>query len=303
MYSRILVPLDGSEVAEQVLPYVRLLGQGLKAHVELFQLFDPSLQAVLAASHGGEPLSVKRRDAQNHLEKVATSLKKDGLDVSVNLYEAPVALPAVYILSEAEKEPSTLIALSTHGRFGIGRWLLGSTTDKVLQATKNPLLIIRSRGEEEFSQEVKLDSITVALDGSTLAEQVLAHVVALAQTLSLKVILVRVTPWGYTGFSDDEPIPRHQPPTEPDPDAVEYLTEVSDRLRQEGVSSVEERVLYGAPDELILETAREIRNSLVAITTHGRSGIGRWLFGSVADRVVRYCGCPVLVIRAVQDSS
>lgn len=299
MYSRILVPLDGSEMAEQVLPYVRLLAKGLSTRVLLFQVFLPSLPAVLAAGVGGEPLSVKRKETRDYLEKVSTSLKKDGLEVSFDLHEHTVPIPADRILNEAEKDSSTLIAMTTHGRSGISRWLLGSVTDKVIQAATNPLLLIRSGEQKEFKADVKVGTIMVPLDGSKLAEQVLPHVVALSRALQSEVALVRITP----GLSPTGEVPGHYPPRQPDPQDVEYIREVNAKLLEEGVSSVKEIVSYGSPDELVLDTALEIPNNLVAMTTHGRSGVGRWWLGSVADRVVRYSGGPVLLIRAVKATS
>ena len=297
MYSRILVPLDGSDMAEQVLPYVRLLAKGLSTRVLLFQVFRPSLPAELAAEYGGEPLNVKRKETRDYLEKVSTSLKKDGLEVSFDLHEPPVPSPASHILDEAEKDPSTLIAMATRGRSGVSRWLLGSVTDKVVQATTNPLLVIRSGDQREFKADVKVGTIVVPLDGSKLAEQVLPHVVALSRALQSEVALVRITP----GLLPTGEIPGHYPPRQPDSRDVEYIREVSVKLREEGVSSVKEITSYGPPDELILDIALETPNNLVAMTTHGRSGVGRWWLGSVADRVVRYCGCPVLLIRAAPD--
>lgn len=208
--------------------------------------------------------------------------------------DPPLAIPAFCILDEAEKEPSTLIAMTTHGRSGIGRWLRGSTTEKVVAAAANPLLVIRSREQAEPKADVRVGTIMMPLDGSRLAEQVLPHVVALARALKSEVAVVRITPGLFV--SDDIPVPP-PPPRPADPQDVEYVREVAAKLHQEGISSVKEIALYGPPDQLVLDTAVEIPDNLVAMTTHGRSGVGRWWLGSVADRVVRYCGCPVLLIR------
>ena len=98
------------------------------------------------------------------------------------------------ILVEAQRDPEALIAMSTHGRSGIARWMLGSVTDKVLRATINPLLVVRSQGNSVANQNGKLTNLLVPLDGSPEAEQVLPHVAALANGLHLKVLLTRATP-------------------------------------------------------------------------------------------------------------
>jgi nucleotide-binding universal stress UspA family protein len=117
------------------------------------------------------------------------------------------------------------------------------------------------------------------LDGSPLAEESLSHVIDLARTMNLKVILVRVE-------SDGEEVSKN------------YLHSIRDRLSDEGVASVEKRVLHGHPAVNIVDLAHNTAKSLVTMTTHGRSGLGRWVLGSVTDRVVRHSGDPVLVIRS-----
>ena len=129
------------------------------------------------------------------------------------------------------------------------------------------------------SEEVHLTSVITPLDGSVLAEQILPHVVALAKALGLTVVLVRIAPENRERSRD-------------------YLQEVRDELYQQGVFSAEVQVLGGHPAEAIVDLAQETSNNLVAMTTHGRSGMDRWLLGSVTDRVVRHSGGPVLVIRA-----
>jgi nucleotide-binding universal stress UspA family protein len=82
---------------------------------------------------------------------------------------------------------------------------------------------------------------------------------------------------------------------------VEYLHREGQKLKDEGLSLVEERLLHGHPAAVMVDLAREIPDSLVAMTTHGRSGVGRWLLGSVADRVVRYSDAPVVLIRMSRE--
>ena len=305
MYTRILVPLDGSPLAEQVLSYVRILAGSLQTPVELlrmFQLSDPTPGelADLARIRGSPEEAIVRRyleqviansreEAQNYLDRVRSSLEDLGVPVSSAVHEGE---PASYIVNEAETEQGTLIAMSTHGRSGVTRWVLGSVTDKVLHATTNPLLIIRARPQESFSADslstrferwastFAISNVMVPLDGSALAEQVLPHVVALAKGMASTIRLVRATP-----------------SEETDRDATEYLQQVGDKLRREGVPAVEEQLLHGDAANAILDKVQQSPDALVAVTTHGRSGLGRWIMGSVTDRIVRYSGTPVLVIR------
>jgi nucleotide-binding universal stress UspA family protein len=309
MYARLLVPLDGSPVAEQVLPYVRLLAKGFQAQVELLRIFEPISPSLADPAHRlylDQIIASARSHVEDYLEGVAESLRKDGLTVSLTSHEG---IPAPCIVQEAETVPATLVAMCSHGHSGITGWLLGSTTDKVLHATSQPVLIVRSRERQAIGPAVTLRSLLVPLDGSTIAEQALPHAIALAETLGLKVIVVRATPpmQDYTlqfasrvsyPFSRVEDLSKKA-----DGDAREYLCAVCERLRGQGVPSVGKRLAHGDPASILIDTAGEVRDALIVMTTHGASGLDRWIRGSVTDRVVRHSGDPVLVIRALKESS
>ena len=161
MYTRILVPLDGSDLAEQVLPYVKLLGQKLQPEIELLRTVEPVPDELADTAHGDYPhrISANRSShAQDYLEQVAGSLRESGINVICTVHEGE---PAPLILSASAKKPDTLIAMSTHGRSGITRWSMGSVTDKVLHATTNPLLVVRGQPEESARADASIDGIIV----------------------------------------------------------------------------------------------------------------------------------------------
>lgn len=279
MYSEILVPLDGSHLSEQVLPYVRMLAGSFGLPVQLFQAFGPVSEELADPVHGRylDAVSASYRNAAtDYLNGVKKSLGGIGTPVTCTVREGR---PAHLIVDEAEKTPGTLIAMSTHGRSGVSRWLMGSVTNKVLHATNAPILVVRASEAEYAAPPSDLTSIIVPLDGSLLAEESLSHATDLAKAMKLNVILARVE-------TDGEEV------------GDRYLHEVRERLAREGVTSVEKRVLHGHPAVNLVDLAHDTRESLIAMTTHGRSGIGRWVMGSVTDRVVRHSGDPVLVIRS-----
>ncbi|MDA1128526.1 MAG: universal stress protein [Chloroflexi bacterium] len=306
MFTRILVPLDGSELAEQSLPYVRLLASASKIPIDLISVFDPIPPGLADPDYVlyDPQISANFRDeAVAYLDKIKSKLSDTGTPVSSAVYEGN---PADHIISEAEKTPDTLIAMATHGRSGIGRWMMGSITDNVLHGTANPLLIIHSReGDAEGDAEVSLKNVIVPLDGSTMAEQILPHMVPVAQSLRLNVILTRVTPSieSYYRFMDPSMAAGINPDRfeefagQADADATNYLDQMKERLSKDGISQVESRLLRGGAADAILNLVDGTPDSLIALTTHGRSGVGRWVMGSVADRLVRHAGMPVLVVR------
>jgi nucleotide-binding universal stress UspA family protein len=298
MYNRILVPLDGSQLAEQVLPYVKLLAKETKCHMELLQVIEYSP----APTHPRQVRANLTGEAQKYLKKAAASLKSSGLTVSSLVHHGD---PASDIIAEAESEPETLIAMATHGQSGLARWMLGSVTDKVLHAATNPLLVVRAHEQEATTTGEMLENVIVPLDESLLAEQALPHAVHLARTMGLRVILLRVTPDAGDYYRNMEYVPGNFEDFAQfaDGQAMEYLHKVGRKLRDQGFPLVEERLLHGHPAATIVDLARETPHCLVAMTTHGRSGVGRWLLGSVADRVVRHSAGPVLMVRPVEKAS
>lgn len=143
MFKRILVPLDGSQMAEAVLPYVRSLVEPQSAEVFLVQInealrqyYFPETAAML------EPVSEEMRaQARNYLNQTATALNDRGIRAHAELVEAVDVADS--LLNYAAQKQVDLIAMSTHGRSGLGRWLLGSVADKVIHNAKVPVLLIR----------------------------------------------------------------------------------------------------------------------------------------------------------------
>jgi nucleotide-binding universal stress UspA family protein len=238
-------------------------------------------------------------EAQSYLKKTAASLKGNGLTASSLVHYGD---PASDIVAEAESEPGTLIAMATHGSSGLARWMLGSVTDKVLHATTTPLLVVRAKEQEATTTEAELENVIVPLDESLLAEEVLPHAVYLGRIMGLRIILLRVTPAAKDYYRTMEYVPGNFGDFTQlvDGQAIEYLHKVGQKLMGEGLPQVEERLLHGHPAAAIVDLARETPHSLVAMTTHGRSGIGRWLLGSVADRVVHHSAGPVLMVRPAE---
>ena len=308
MYRQILVPLDGSELAEKVLPYVNLLGRKLRSAVKLVSVVETvGLGSTL---YWDSPISYDISRNYNYLSKLSGRLQLDGLDASFVTVQGS---PCIQIVNLADEEPDTLIAMSTHGRSGVSRLIMGSVTDKVLHAATNPLLIVRPTEGEAIADHGQLEGVVVPLDGSYLAEQVLNHVVPLAKALHLKVTLVSViaTAGEYDRFMTYQPIdsmstvyygPYEEFSKESEAQSMEYLHQVSDRLRKEGIHDLDERLVRGRAADVIGDIAKETPHNLVAMTTHGRSGLGRWVLGSVTDRVVRRSGAPVLVVRAASQN-
>jgi nucleotide-binding universal stress UspA family protein len=295
MHRKILVALDGSQPSEQILPYARYLAKTLEIPVELLQVIDPEALIPLVAGKPEryhEVLAAQRGTVGAYLNRVATSFPNSpSVDCLVE-----IGKPAEIIADKAAAETGTLIAMTTHGRSGIQRWLLGSVAEKVLHATSNHLLLVRAK-ETGSREELLLKSILVPLDGSELAESVIPDVIDLAKKMGVEIILARafrlpLNDYG-EGYGSDEGVWDMVRD-----DARNYLEEKVKQLQSKGAERVTSLLLEGYAAGSIIDLAQKTPQSLIAMCTHGRSGVGRWVLGSVTDRVVRHSGDPVLVIRA-----
>ena len=308
MYSRILTPLDGSEASEHVLPYARALASSLSIPMALLMAIEPDhptiSQSLNPVLHWHETESHRIGHAEGYLTSVASRLRGAGLSVDTI---TPRSEPATAVVEEASRDPGTLIAMASHGRSGLARWWMGSVADKVLHMADNPLLLIRSQAHAPSTQESSPERLIVPVDGSELAEEILPHVVYLSRAMDLPVEVVRVTMSEAEYYQAMSMGLRVLPPTLPsfqsfsetmDGEAWQYLADVKDRLTQLGVAIVNARLVQGSPADSVVDLATSSGHSLVAMTTHGRSGVGRMVLGSVTERVVRQSGGPVLLVRA-----
>lgn len=292
MYTKILVPLDGSTLSEGVLPYVRSLSRAMNVPVELLGVTDTTQLTT-------HPSPMRQGE---YFEKVKATFS--GITDIKHTIES--GNPAGIIVDVAAEHPGTLIAMATHGYSGAQRWLVGSNTQKVLHAAKNDLLVVRP-ADGRTSGEAPLRTLLVPLDGSEWAEKVLPTVSDLASRLESEVVLLHVLVHFYFPLPETVvPLFGMNTPGQKElwvqarTEATKYLTTRVEQLRADGLKPVSSVLIDGGaegPAADIIDQAAKIPQSLVVMSTHGRSGVGRWLLGSVVERVVRYSSGAVLVIR------
>jgi len=297
MYERILVPLDGSEVAEVALPYAEQLAGRLGSEIILMSVSrstDEQDEQVLR-SYLQKTVEAARDESARYLGKPA------GEAITIE----PMVLvgdPAESIVDYADRSDVGLIVMATHGRSGIRRWALGSIADKVLRATKQPVVLIRAKGARpDVREKGVLSKALVPMDGSKEGETVIPYIENLASKLGAEITLLQVVAIAYHVYiSGDAPaqIPYTLEEMEPlKAGAASYLEKMASGLKERGVA-VKCEVRVGAAGQEIIRLAEEINADVVAMSTHGRSGVGRLVFGSVAERVVRSGSTPVLLVRA-----
>lgn len=195
---------------------------------------------------------------------------------------------AAGILARIDATHPGLVAMATHGRSGVARFVRGSVAERVLRACPAPLLLANPAGLE--APRWPWRKLLVPLDGSDHAARVLPVVERLASALRAGVTLLRVDPYL-------APLEARSEGYDPER-AAASLEPVRRRLEAAGVAT-RVRVTLGVEADQILRAAEDV--DLVALTTHGRSGLSRWLFGSVAEHVLRHCPRPLVVVRDAVD--
>jgi nucleotide-binding universal stress UspA family protein len=269
MMRRILVPLDGSPAAEAILTHLRRLPIRHESELVLFQALP------LSPFEDG-------KETEKYLRRISFQLTNDGYP---SRYVFRPGLAAESILETAVEERASMIALSTHGRTGVARWILGSVAEKILQASPVPVLVARSfphPGSQGHWESLPIRNFLVPLDGSLLSLAALDPLLHLARPVDANVTLLHVT----------EPTPYEGRWERPE----ETLKEADRLLRSACIPATMEH-RKGDPGEEILKAVEGGAIDLVAMTTHGRSGPSRWVFGSVTAKVLRSTTVPLLVVR------
>jgi nucleotide-binding universal stress UspA family protein len=296
MFEKILVPLGCAGLSEGILPYVSQLAKGLKAQVVFLAVIDSRSVDELpigTVEQTGElqahqPFELLKRRAMARLDEGAKSLDDDG-EVTT-LCVVTVGEPSEEIVRVADREGCGLIAMTTHTRSNLWRVIRVSVATRVLHSANVPTLIVAQRRTEgrRPQQTSIISKLLVALDGSRLAETVLPYVEHLARELSLEVVLVQVLDRGEMhGLTAIEAFEKL---------AGEYLQTIAEKLRTKGLTVRWQLLLHGRPAASIVDLAREERENIIVLASHGRSRPLRLIKGSVVDAVATAPESPVLVI-------
>lgn len=282
MYTRMLIPLDGSKVAEQVLPYARFSAKALAIPVELLEVVDPDTLTLLSRPEQGHYLDTilaeRIESRKNYLEAIARSFQGAHVKCLVEKGKAEEV-----VIEKAAMDKNTLIVMATHGRSGIQRWLLGSIADKILHGTTNHVLLVRASDQGKADGEAALKTVVVPLDGSPLAEQALPHVVELARKMKLKVVLTRAYALPPSVAGEDYAFYSADLLDQLESEARDYLAKKVNDLKEKGLENVSSVVHIGYGAEEIITLARNTPDNFIAMCTHGRSGMKRWVLGSVTE--------------------
>ncbi|MBM3119764.1 MAG: universal stress protein [Chloroflexi bacterium] len=287
VYRRVLVPLDGSELAERAIPYAKTIAKTKGSELILFTVSIASVEQL-------------DRPMKAYLELNVKELQSQGIKASTAIAYGSVADE---IVSFADKSKIDLVIISTHGYSGIKRWVLGSVARKVLYGTCAHVLLIKSKAPK--APQVEFKKVLLPLDGSPFSETPIPSVEELLKGTEAEIVLTVISEPPLVPSYGDRPInptwERHQATlwAEMQKQASEYLERLEDKIEKRGVK-VKSQVIpgeLGKVAENIMQVAQKENVNLIAMATHGRTGANRWVYGSVANRIVEQSLQPVLLIR------
>ena len=288
MWERILVPLDGSSLAELALAYAEELAIAFNSEVVLLYVSEPRE-------------SQYRHMQQLYLDGVSKQVRehiKEHAEVRAIVLPGE---PAEQIIDYAEKNNVSVIIMASHGRSGIMPWATGGVANKVLHTTRVPVLLIKVvKPPQRVPGKHLLNRILVPLDGSEAGEAAVPYIQGLIDRLGSEVILFGVVLAGQhvrTVGGLDYILYPEQELELVKAEAREYLDQVYHRLKgRKGRVRVELKV--GEVAREIIRFAEETSAGLIVISAHGRSGIEKWVFGSTTSKILQTSNIPVLVVRA-----
>ena len=311
MHKKVLVPLDGSEIAEILFAYAKELAGRLNLDVLLLHVCTPEEYELhpmhrMYVEHAADLI---RQHSLAVRDSASESHEKKRIDVRGIL---AVGNPAEEILRCADDNDVDLIIMATHGHSAMKRWAMGSVAVKVLRASRVPVWLIRAGiPYEVIHDRYPRITVLVPLDGSELAEVVFPHLEALAEQRGIDrvdVVLLRVCepiiiPPGYeVDVSEDWASYVEQHLTRTDKAAEEYLAELAKGFEASGMR-VKTVVKIGQPAAEIVGYADAHPLNLVVMSTHGWSGHSWWPWGSVAGKVLEGISSPLLLVRPSQMGS
>jgi nucleotide-binding universal stress UspA family protein len=295
MYNKILAPLDGSELAEVSLWYAARLAGRLQASLTLVYVVNPT---EMTSRHMYE---CYLQDTVVKIKEQAQKMSTEAMGGEITVdYKILKGDPSEEIVDYADKNKIDLIILSTQGKSGIKRWALGNVANKVISATRKQVLLIRAKGAKSDVYKDKLVKVLVPVDGSRESESILQFVTYLASKLDLEVTIFHMLVQPIESFPNKEMIDRSDRLRK---QGKTYTEKLGAKLTRQGlrVKTVFNEIYQSGEAAEIIKLAEEGGFSMVAMATHGRSGVGRWIYGSNANKVLNEGSTPLLLVRPVKS--
>lgn len=300
MIDRVLIPLDGSKTAEIALPYAIEIADKLNCQIHLVKVSETSSR---------DSANSNQAYLENVSERIKIKIAERGTSKTPAVYQKVLSgKPANQILRYGDDYNISLIIMSRHGASDDEQWFLGSIADKVLRAANQPLFLVKKAPKTSALKETSLiNKILLPLDGSKIGEAAISIATGLANSFDAELVLKRavvkssIQRESFHGYIDEvleEMIEQAKKGEEDRKTAAsKYLEEFEEQLKNRGLKVSSEAVMGFASDQIV-DYAETKEIDIIAMSSHGRTGITRWVLGSVTDKILRTGDTPVLVVRA-----
>ncbi len=296
MFARVIVPIDHSDESETAVPLAAHLAKRRGIPLVLLHVIEmsPEFTAFVHGESQIDALLELEAASQKQLNEIASGI--EGVEVSTVVLRGR---PATRIVEYVDDLPDSVIVMTSHGRTGFRRMMLGSTTARVVHASGAPVIMIRAADDDSGVEiPASIQKVLVPLDGSDFAEHALHAVYDLVRRDDVMVRLVRIPeivayPSTMYGVGSYEAVDAYMSAMQTE--SEEYLIQMAEHLKdRQGEVSWEVR--DGSASAAILEAARDFDADLIAMASHGRSGFRRFLLGSVAEQVLHESHIPVMLV-------
>jgi nucleotide-binding universal stress UspA family protein len=297
MFKQLLVPLDGSRLAEAALPAAAYLAQILNASVKLVHIIEKNAPKEI---HGDRHLT-DNEEARAYLEEVAKRAFPPAISVECHVHTTETNSVTRSIVEHVGELASDLILMCTHGRGGLRSWMFGSIAQQVITVGACPVLLIQPK-DADTPPAFICQNILIPLDGNPDHEQVIPIVADLAPVFSAAVHLVTAVHTRGTLSGERAAMSRLLPSTTSAlldltrQSAGDHLQQPMALLQNAGLS-VTAYVQRGEPAQVIARTAEEIKADLIVLGTHGKAGMEAFWEGSITPKIARQTHIPMLLVR------
>jgi nucleotide-binding universal stress UspA family protein len=302
MFDTILVPLDGSQLAECVLPHAAAFARSFNSEITLLRILEKNQTGVSVQLFDLLNWQIQKTKATLYLDEIKARF--EGLDIRVRTIVLE-GLVTEGITDYAQKEGMKLIILSSHGRHGLTKWGISSITQKIILSAPTSVLLVQAHQHNNQAGELSAFSldrrILVPLDGSQRAEHVLPIITQFARDHKPKIHLVHVV--------HPPEMARQMPPVHEDVDlsdrvvarnreeAEHYLEQVKSRSYLEGISVQTHLITSDHTAAALYQIVEQEHIDLVTLSAHGYSGKHQWPYGSVANNFILYGKVSLLIVQ------
>jgi nucleotide-binding universal stress UspA family protein len=309
MYRSLLVPLDGSAFAEQALPVALTIARRAGAELQVVTVVsNPWTRSLSSAQSSLVAASGWPGYLQGVVERAQRSF---GVSVTSQVLEAAEVAPV--LCAHARDAGVDLVIMSTHGRGALGKLWFGSTAYEMVHRLSMPLLFVRPTEITSWEKEPALHHLLITLDGTALAEQILAPALTLGVIMDAEYYLLRVINDLPVGSPELDSISLSSPAEgllgeirsvqeRARKEALGYLEGIAERLRAQGLVVKTQVVVASDPGAAVLDVVNKGSCDVVALETHGRRGLAGLVLGSVARKVI-HGTTKLVLIRSAESTS